>query len=181
MPDPVTWSEASPSVLHIAQDLIKTVLPILAAEQVNIAFVFRSVAQKQGERYILGQCTKVPAKFQPYLEYDYIIWLSEEDYMSMDDRAREALIYHELLHCKYNFEAGSWGIRPHDIQEFSQVIERYGIWSPDVRKVKDAIDKYEMQTLPGLMHDAFDKLTGEAKVVTMTGAELEKAAHALGG
>lgn len=179
MPD-VTWAEAAPSVIHTAENLIENFHPVLV--NARIAFVFRSEAQKQGDRMILGQCTKVPAKFRPYLDYDYIIWLSEADYMAMDDLQREALVDHELCHCKYNAETGTWGIRPHDVQEFSAVIERHGIWSPDTRKVKNAIDTYETQTLPGLMMGAFDELTkGSGKVVTMTGAELDRAAKAIGG
>lgn len=177
MPE-ATWSEAAPSVIKTAEGLIESYHPVL--KSARIAFVFRSEAQKQGERYILGQCTKVPAKFQPYLEFDYIIWLSEQDYMGMDSRQREALIDHELCHCKFSIESLSWGIRPHDIQEFSAVIERYGIWSPDVRKVKTALDKYETETLPGLVMDSFGS-NGKGKVVTMTGTELERAASALSG
>lgn len=185
------WTEASSSVIKFAENLIENFHPIL--KEARIAFVFREKAQKQGERYILGQCTKVPEKFQPYLEYDYIIWLSEEDYAEMDDLRREALIDHELCHCKFSGQTGTWGIRPHDIQEFSDVIERHGIWSPDIRRIKSAIEKYEAQTLPGLLVDSMEKfvnatgkigadsvtLSSNGKVVTLSGEELDRAAKAL--
>lgn len=177
MSEPVEWSEAPNSVIHTAENLIKNFYPWL--ESARIAFVFRSKAQKLGDRFILGQCTKVPAKFQPYLEYDYIIWLSETDYSDMDDLRREALIDHELMHCKYG--KNGWTIRPHDIQEFSDVIERHGVWSPDVRRAKRAIDAYETQRLPGMLVDTMTTLGHAGKVVTMTGAELERAAKALEG
>lgn len=176
MPE-VNWTEAPQSVIHTAEAIIHTMHPKL--RDARIAFVFRDKAQKQGERFILGQCTKVPAKFQPLLEYDYIIWLSEDDYAGMTDKQREALIFHELYHIKYNYEADSWSIRPHDVQEFSAVIERYGIYSPDVRKVKEAMDKYETQTLPGLLDNAIE-MSYKGRVVSMTGRELERAAQALG-
>lgn len=179
----ITWSEASPSVLRTAENLIENFHPILKAAR--IAFVFREKAQKQGDRYILGQCAKVPEKFQPYLAYDYVIWLSEDDYSGMDDLRREALIDHELCHCKFSVQSGTWGIRPHDIQEFAAVIERHGVWSHDVLRVKSAIDTYEMQTLPGLMMDSMGKIftapdkVGDGKVATLSGAELDRAARAI--
>lgn len=177
MSDPVTWSEAPQSVIHTAENLIENFHPIL--KSARIAFVMRSKAQKQGTRYILGQCTKVPDKFKPYLEFDYIIWISEEDYMGMDDLQREALIDHELCHCKWSSKTGTWGIRPHDVQEFSDVIRRHGTWSPDVLRVKDAIDQYQMQPLPGAM----DTITfsGAGKVVSLTGEQFDRAAKALEG
>lgn len=162
----VNWTEASPSVIHIAESLIKKYHQFL--KEARIAFVFRSEAQMQGTRMILGQCSKVPAKMQPYLEYDFLIWLSESDYMAMDSLTREALIDHELCHCKWG--ANGWTIRPHDIQEFSAVIKRHGIWSPDIRAVKDAIDEYEIHTLPGLI---IGGLEGKGKVGTLKGKELE--------
>ncbi len=170
----VTWSEATPSVLHTAENLIQNFHPVLGSAR--IAFVFRSEAQKQGDRFILGQCTKVPVKFQPYLEYDYVIWLSEQDYMAMDDLRREALIDHELMHCK--FGANGWTIRPHDIQEFADVIRRHGVWSPDILKVEEAIQEYKQSGLPGSVEIG---TPGRGGVVTMTGAELERAAQALAG
>ena len=167
-----TWSEASPSVLHFAENLIHNFHPALKAAR--IAFVFRSEAQKMGERWILGQCTKVPVKFQPYLEYDFLIWLSEEDYVKMDDLQREALIDHELCHCK--FGTNGWTVRPHDIQEFSDVIRRHGVWSPDIRRIESAFEDYKQSGLPG---SETVTLSVVGKVVTITGAELEHAAKAL--
>jgi hypothetical protein len=167
MPDDIKWTGASPSVIHFAESLIKEFHPIL--QEARIAFVFRSEAQKQGSRIILGQCSKVPAKMHPYLEYDYLIWLSEADYMAMDDLAREALIDHELCHCKLGING--WTIRPHDIQEFTDVIQRHGIWSPDIRAVKNAIDTYEMETLPGLIMGTLDRM---GKVATLKGDELKQ-------
>jgi len=186
----VKWTEASPSVLHYAENLIRNFHPHL--NDARICFVFRSEAQKQGERMILGQAAKVPAKFMPYLEYDFIIWLSERDYISMDDLSREALIDHELCHCSGNQWLG-WKIRPHDIQEFSDVIQRHGCWAPDVRLAKSALNQYEMQTLPGLVMDSMNNLmnaaekagaeqvtiSGAGKVVTLTGEQLDRAAKAL--
>lgn len=171
MPD-VTWSEAPQSVIHFAENLIKNFHPIL--DTARIAFVFRSEAQKQGERYILGQCTKVPAKMQPYLEYDYVIWISEEDYMKMDDLQREAIIDHELCHCKYG--VSGWTIRPHDIQEFSVVVERHGIYSGDVRRFANAVEQYKQSGLPGSYEVT---ISGAGQVVSLTGAELDRAAKAL--
>lgn len=188
----VTWSEASPSVIHFAENLIENFHPHL--RDARICFVFRKEAQKQGDRMILGQCSKVPAKMQPYFEYDFLIWISKHDWEAMDELSREALIDHELCHASGNQWLG-WKIKPHDIQEFSDVIQRHGCWAPDVKLAKSALSQYEMQTLPGLVMDGMNKLfdtagktgaetvtiSGAGKVVTLTGEQLDRAAKALEG
>lgn len=169
----VTYSEASQSVIHTAENLIENFHLIL--KHARICFVFRSEAQKQGDRMILGQCTKVPDKMKPYLEYDFLIWISEEDYMKMDDLQREAIIDHELCHCGGD-PLNGWKIRPHDIQEFAEVVERHGIYSRDVRQFTNAIENYKQSGLPGAYEVT---ISGAGQVVTMTGAELDRAAKAL--
>ena len=42
------------------------------------------------------------------------------------------------------------------------------------------MDKYETQTLPGLLDNAIE-MSYKGRVVSMTGRELERAAQALGG
>jgi hypothetical protein len=170
----VVWSEASPSVLHFARNLIHNFHPHL--QDARIAFVFRSEAQKQGARLILGQACKVPAKMQPFLEYDFLIWISEEDYMKMDDIQREAIIDHELCHCTLGIDG--WKMRPHDIQEFTAVIERHGIYSMDVCRVEKAIETYKQSGLPG---SETIEISALGQVVTLTGAQLDRAARAIGG
>lgn len=161
------WSEAAPSVLHFAENLINEFHPWLKAAR--ICFVFRNEAQKQGDRFILGQATKVPDKMKPHFEYDFLIWISENDYTPMPELQQEALVDHQLCHCV--FGNMGWKIRPHDIQEFSDVIARHGIYSPDVQAAKSSIDTWQTETLPGLIVERMDKTLG--KIDTLKGAQLE--------
>lgn len=50
------------------------------------------------------------------------------------DEEREALVDHELSHFDIDPENGALRIRGHDIEEFTGVVERHGLWSPDVRR-----------------------------------------------
>lgn len=135
-----TWSEAPLSVIHTAEMLIREHHRCI--EDARICFVMRSEAQKRGNRYILGQASKVPAKMQPHFEYDFLIWLSRDDYNAMDTGQREALIDHELAHCRPNAEGG-WKIREHDIQEFAEVIGRHGLWTAELREMEHATNVYQ--------------------------------------
>jgi hypothetical protein len=72
----ITWEEAPHSVISTAEALIGKHHPWL--KDARIAFVMRSEAQKRGPRFILGSTCKVPEKMQPYMEFDFLVWLAEK-------------------------------------------------------------------------------------------------------
>jgi hypothetical protein len=170
----ITWSEAPQSVIHTAEVIIRQYHPHL--KDAHIAFVMRSEGQKRGQRMIIGNTCKVPDKMQPFLEYDFLVWLSELDYKDMSDATREALIDHELCHMKKNFDDDTWTLREHDVQEFAVVISRRGLWTEDLRRVDAAINMYQQETFPELMSNALVEMgaTRKGNVVTITGEQLDK-------
>jgi hypothetical protein len=123
------WSEASTEVISIAQQIIKKYHDDLA--KASIGFLFREDAQVSGDKLVLGKASKVPDRLKPFLDYDFLIWLSQEDYVKFDNKQREALIDHELCHCTMN-EEDMPKMRHHDIEEFGCIVERYGLWKSDL-------------------------------------------------
>lgn len=156
----IEWEEASPSVIHTAEELIEKYHPWL--REARIGFVYRDKAQKSKGRMILAQAQTVPAKLQVYLEYDFLIWVSKENWEKYADVQRLALIDHELCHCVR--DDGVWTIRPHDIQEFWQVIERHGLWNNDLRQGREVMEQAIQRPLPTLS-------TG--KVAAISGMEID--------
>src|SRR3990172_7846031 len=140
------WEEASPSVIHIAEQLIEQYHPWL--QDANIGFIFRDEAQKQSNgRLVLAQAQRITSKLQVYLEYDFLIWVSKKDWEGrLTDAQLEALIDHELCHCIRN--SNGWAIRPHDVQEFWQVIKRHGLWSNDLQGARELLQKVMQDELP---------------------------------
>ena len=122
------WQEASPSVIHLAEQLIRKYHKHL--QRARIGFIFRKEAQKSGGMNIYGQAKKVSEKEQVYLDFDFIIWVSKEDWERQSDSWCEALLDHELCHCAWGDHG--WTMRPHDIQEFTEIVERHGYWNPDL-------------------------------------------------
>ena len=169
----IEWTEAPHSVIGTAEVLIEKYHPWL--KEARIAFVMRSESQKKGKRHILASTCKIPAKMQPYMEFDLLIWLSEPEYTEMSGVTREALIDHELTHCIRNFETGAWSIRDHDIQEFAEIIERHGLWSPELNRIDEAKEVY----LQGKLFDVITTISSNGKVVSLTGEQLKKASMAV--
>ncbi|HWR66992.1 MAG TPA: putative metallopeptidase [Bellilinea sp.] len=142
----VEWEEASPSVIHIAEELIEQHHPWL--KDARIGFVFRNEAQKSQGRMILAQASLVPSKLQVYLEFDFMIWVSKKDWEGrLTSAQQEALIDHELCHCMPN-QNGGWAMRPHNVQEFWEVIQRHGLWSNDLQRGRELLTRIVQEELP---------------------------------
>jgi len=76
---------------------------------------------------------------------DFLIIVDREYWEESDARGREILVYHELLHCiqkvdqygtpRFDKQSGRpiWGLRGHDVEEFSATVRRYGSWNDDIK------------------------------------------------
>jgi hypothetical protein len=124
---------------------------------VTLAFLLRGGEWRQGSRSILGACCMPGAGtgalqglllqlLDDTLGYDptYVVVLNEDWWSEATPLQREALVFHEVLHCehakdqygtpRYNKITGLPvpGTRAHSLEEFQSVVERYGSWSPDI-------------------------------------------------
>ena len=132
------WTRVPQKVIVLAQELIKAHHPNLADARIGI--LFRSEAPISGGKRTLGQASTVTAKWLPLLRepYDFIIWLAADAWEELDPRQRRALLDHELYHCHLDNE-GKAEMRPHDIEEFAEIIQRYGFWRGDSDRVALAV------------------------------------------
>lgn len=153
------WSEASPEVLHIAQDLISKYHRHLL--ETNICFVFREEAQKNKGHMVLGHCEKISPKLQVFQDYEFLIWLSEEDYERMTVEERTALIDHELCHIQQG-ESGLTVIG-HDFEEFYEIIQRYGFWDQRLKRIDRELIAHQMLLGEGI-EELFRGHVGTMKV-----------------
>ena len=137
--------EPEDGVLELAQELISKYHPWL--ENWRIGFLFRSERMTQrGDRFVFGQASKVSAKTNALLpaeeKLDFLIWIAQDWWWDATDKERAALLDHELCHCGQDGK-----MKDHDVQEFVCIIERHGLWYPDLARMGKAAQQY---TLPGL-------------------------------
>lgn len=136
----VEWTSAPQHIIDLAKRIIREHHPKLA--DARIAFIMRSEAPTSNGKTTYGKAKKVSAELQVHINYDFIIWLAADEYRSLTQLQREALIDHELSHCHWDGLNAS--MRPHDVEEFSHIIERYGFWWPGSKDFEKAVQ----QTLP---------------------------------
>lgn len=121
------YTEAPSEVLEIARQIIDQYLPAL--DGCRIGFVMREEAKKSGDKVIWGQTGKINERFMPFLkeELDIVIELAEDVWAELRGEQKNALVHHEMLHI-VETKNGSWSTRSHDIEEFTQILDIYGLW-----------------------------------------------------
>lgn len=74
----------------------------------------------------------------------FVIEFAETIWNELDDRQRHALVDHELSHCWAGEDhQGRYrlSMRGHDVEEFRTVIERHGIWKPDIEAFARTVEQ----------------------------------------
>ncbi len=137
--------------------------------EAHIEFIMRGHPQVRAGRQILGTChlPQVQGKLKDVFLWilaekfgtlpDFLIELDAEWWIESGERDREVLVYHELSHAeqakdkngepRFNEEGRPvFSIKGHDIEEFSQVVLRYGAHSPDLKAFFAALNKHQEAT-----------------------------------
>lgn len=80
---------------------------------------------------VAGKCIKANSELKYFSDNDYLIEISGELFDALDEDSRYVLMYHELMHVLpiMDDQTGDWKytIRQHDLQDFSRLINKYGV------------------------------------------------------
>lgn len=95
---------------------------------VRILFLSSELEKVQNTKVVFAQCEKVPEKYKWAVPADFCIVVFEPNVEQFTDEQIRILLFHELLHV--GIDGDSYFIRPHDIEDFHTIIERFGMnWS----------------------------------------------------
>ena len=95
----------------------------------SIAYAFTSKMKSKG-REVLAKIKKASSLECFLTGLDVILLVNEPAWDRLSEPQRIALIDHEFCHVAV--EDGKVGIVGHDLEEFIAVVERHGLWQPDV-------------------------------------------------
>ena len=117
---------------RIASKLIKTLPEFehIKAYDIKIAYAASQEEKtKSGGRKVLGRCKKVDKEYKWLLPYDFIIFIYEPNIIELSEKQIEILVYHELRHVgvKEDGEEPSFFVVPHDIEDFKDILQEYGL------------------------------------------------------
>jgi predicted metallopeptidase len=106
---------------------------------VRIDYIFIDKAPKVEGKEVAGRARKVSGlnaflacKYeQPEAEDFFVIEIAVPFWERYTAEQRIALVDHELCHCEID-EEGSLTMRGHDLEEFTEIVKRHGLWENDV-------------------------------------------------
>lgn len=132
-------AEPSRALKRLAEQIIKRFpeFGIIREFNIKIGYVV-SQERKRGEKITYADCRKVQEVFKAYLPFDFIITFYERNTGLLSENQQKILMLHELRH----ITLGEKGlkIRPHDIEDFKDILETYGLdWNEPGKELPDIL------------------------------------------
>ena len=92
----------------------------------RIAYQMSDQEKKSGQKTVFADTEKIKDKLKAFLPYDFVITFYEPNVANLTEEKMEHLMYHELRHVGFDEEV-SFFIVPHDVEDFRDVIDTWGI------------------------------------------------------
>ncbi len=146
----------APEVQAIADELIPKYHKHLLDFSVRVEYVFIDKTPKSKGREIWGTCRKISnlpaflANEQEGSDPFFVITISEPVWDVLPPDKRVALVDHELCHASAEAvqnedddeaDPVKLSINPHDLEEFTCIVRRHGLWRDDVEAFVSAAKK----------------------------------------
>lgn len=136
------WPEDQASFLSApqAEAIAKPLIAALHEHLLNakIAYLFREDMQRRG-RVRLGVAGKASSKVAYLTGFDFVLDFNWTYWTKLTPVQRIALVDHELTHCARGPDGEGWAVRAHDVEEFSTIVQRWGLWTPDLLEFSTAV------------------------------------------
>ena len=116
---------------HIGEELILTedLLSDIRESSATIIFLSSEYEKTKQGKPVCGLCEKVPEKYKWAVPCDFTITVYEPNVERFTPEQIRILLLHELLHVGIQTDGNeeSYFVKPHDVEDFLAVIERYGM------------------------------------------------------
>lgn len=98
----------------------------------RIAYQYSDQAKKSQGKEVYADTEKIKDKIKQICPYDFVITFYTPNIDGLDEEHLSRLMYHELCHVGYNAEDNLFWIIPHDLEDFRDVVGKWGIdWAVD--------------------------------------------------
>ena len=120
---------------EIGADLIKTESSLrdLAISNAEVVFLSSEYKKKNGAKITHAECEKIADRYKWGIPADFTITVFEPNIEGFSDEQIRILLFHELLHIRIDTDGNgneSYGIYPHDLEDFKEIVDRFGTdWS----------------------------------------------------
>lgn len=158
--------EKADEVRQLANVIIDKYHPHLVDAKSVIGYYFRD-----GVSDWAGKAKKCTAFERHVTGYLLFVFINQQAWTMLLPEQREALVDHELCHFSRAYslrmnpktlqeekewtdakDPENWSIREHDVEEFSEIIRRHGLWETGIEHFAEAIREVDYQMTIGDVH-----------------------------
>lgn len=183
--DPVRYWKSN-EVRDVARELIEQYHTHLGAE--SILFIFRSEHAETEGKPIPGVSAKLTGRNaylvrREYLDdaqeapgYVLLVEVAHDLWQKMRAEQRVALVDHLLCRFGIDWESGSISLRAPDVVEYREVIDRHGLWRPEVEELAATLAQFKLFPAgedggdPAALNEAFVRSRGVGLTPDQIGA-----------
>lgn len=139
------------AVYQTMDRIVTTYHPDMAAHECRIAIAGHSGWTEDADgRLKLGQCKRATDLDRDLHHFDFVILVNTQAWERLSEEQREAVLDHELCHIALARDSDGevkkdergrvcWRLRKHDVEEFTAIIERRGLYKPDLERFAAAV------------------------------------------
>lgn len=104
-------------------------LSYIRESEAVILFLTSTHKKMNAGRMVYAQCEKVPDKYRWGIPCDFTITVFDGAVDKFTEEQKRILMFHELLHVGIRSDDTdeSYYVRPHDLEDFKLIIDRYGV------------------------------------------------------
>ena len=139
--DPASWPEGEKLIRAYGPEVIGVILIKAFHREIRnrtIAYLWKE-NMGAGTRVKLGSAAKASAQLRLLGEVDFVLTFNWEAWKILTPEQRVALVDHELQHCDVDADSSEPVMVEHDVEEFSLIVRRYGLWKPNLRTFGDVV------------------------------------------
>lgn len=113
---------------ELAEQIIKDKRPDILDAGISVGFISSDKQKKHGRiKLVLGECKKIDELHKLFCPYDFLIIIYDRNCEGLTDEQMKILLWHELNHIGIDPKTGDFFVKPHDVEEFDDIIREYGL------------------------------------------------------
>lgn len=140
-----TWPDEKIVWANQPKAIAEMIMPTLHQElsSASIKYLFKETLGNK-DHVVLAKARKASAQLSFLVDCDFVITFNWSAWIKLSGTQKVALVDHELCHCERDPETWLWKSRKHDVEEFGEIVKRWGLWQQDLQAFRGAIAQYEM-------------------------------------
>lgn len=139
----------APELVDIGKDLIDHYddFSHLVDNDARIDFLWKKKGGKTDGMNTLARIQQPKSELQFYSKKDYILWVAADHCYFFNKFMVTAVVFHELLHTKYDEFEGRFELRGHDFEGFKREVETFGYWRESIKTMAEAFERAKQPEL----------------------------------